>query len=119
MKKVCKNSRHIRWNWEKSPEIPDSVRYHFVVVNDKGRGRTLNLILEQLQKVESGLENVRIIEGNVVNSKFKYLFASYDSVVAPKMIDWTKLNKQVRKDADLFERSRGSIENYVADLYER
>ena len=35
MVRITKQDRHIRWNWEESPDREEIVRYHFVVVDDK------------------------------------------------------------------------------------
>lgn len=116
IKRVLKISRHIMWNWEKSPE-EELVRYHIIVVNDKNRKGIMNEIIGQFQKVSSGIECIRTREGNVKNSKLKYLFESYDSSLSPSVIDWVKF-KSVKRNKDLYERQRGNIENYVADFYE-
>ena len=85
IKRVLKISRHIMWNWEKSPE-EELVRYHIIVVNDKNRKGIMNEIIGQFQKVSSGIECIRTREGNVKNSKLKYLFESYDSSLSPSVI---------------------------------
>ena len=45
-KKIYKKDRHIRWNWEKSPDNPDAVRYHFIVVDNKNKEGIMGKILE-------------------------------------------------------------------------
>ncbi len=114
---VSKQSRHIRWNWEKSPESGESVRYHFIVVDDRNRKETMNIILEQIQQTNSGIEIIRERNGRVDNSRFGYYFLTFDTVVAPKELDLIKLGKPIRRDRDLKERERGSLENYVAKFY--
>jgi len=52
---------------------------------------------------------------------FRYLFRSYDVNQRPDMIDWTRLGasgERAKRDTDLRERTKGSIENYVAGIYE-
>ena len=115
---VLKKSRHIRWNWEKSPNSEELVRYHVVVVDDKGREKIRNQIFEQLQKVSSGIEIIRERESKVIGSKFKYLFSTFDTVLSPEMIDFTKIRKPIKRDFDLVERKRGSVEDYVSSIYE-
>ena len=117
-KYVPKKSRHIRWNWEGSPASEELVRYHFVVVDDKNRRGTLNKILEQLENVSSGIEIIREREGKVAKSKFRYLFLSFDTNLGPNIINFTKLRKPVIRGYNLYERKKGSLENYVSDLYE-
>lgn len=114
---IKKNSRHIEYNWEKSPDDDSKVRQHFIIVDDKNRKGTLNMILEQLSNINSGLEEIRNEEGNVEGSKLKYLFASYDSLNAPNLIDWSKINKPVKQNKDLYERQRGNLEDYVANRF--
>lgn len=108
--------RHVRWNWERSPDDDDMVRYHFVVVDDKDRPGIVRRILEQLQECSSVIP-VRTAEGKVKDTEFRYLFESYDAPVAPKMIRWEQVSKRIIKDSDLRERTKGSIENYVASIY--
>ena len=118
MKKVFKKSRHIRWNWERSPDDPEKVRYHFIDVDDKNRKGIMNRILQPLTKWGVVIPIRKDIEGNVKNSRLKYLFESFDSDQKPSMLDLIKLGKPVKRDFDLYERKRGDIENYVANLYE-
>ncbi len=119
-KYVLRDSRHIRWNWERSPVEEGLIRYHFIVVNDKGRERIMDKILAQLQKVSPGIESIRKLEGRVANSKMGYLFESFDSSLAPSVIDWKGLGT-IKRDPELYERKKGSenIKDYVADFYER
>ncbi len=121
LKKTCvlKKSRHIRWNWEQSPDSEELVRYHFVIVDDKGREGIRNQIFEQLQKVSSGIEMIREREGKVKGTEYRYLFSSFETVLGPEMIDFTKIRKPIKRDKDLIERKRGNIEDYVSRLYER
>ncbi len=116
--KIPKKDRHIEYNWEKSPDNENMVRNHFVVVDDKKRKGTLNEILNQLVRINSGLVKIRECEGKVENSKLRYLLASYDSVTDPNMIDWSKVKKPVKQNTDLYEReSFDGLENYVADRF--
>ena len=118
--RVRKDSRHIRWSWEKSdsPEIDGvgQVRYHFIIVDDKRREARLNQLLQQLQEYGNA-EEIRRTEGRVRNSDLRYLFASYDSTTAPRMIKWSKIERPVVRDRDLSERQKGSVEDYVASVY--
>jgi len=118
-KRIRRTQRHIRWNWEASPDSPELVRYHFIIVDDKGRETTLNLLLNQLVEYGGGAEIVRRTEGKVVETEFRYLFGSYDSRTKPTMLNFSKIGKPTRRDKELSERKIGNIENYVADLYER
>ena len=119
-KRISANERHVRWNWEQSPEFDDEdrrVRYHFVIVDDKDRRGTLNKILAELTKFKGNLTPIRTVEGKVVNTKLRYLFCSYDSSVKYSEINFSKLKKLVKKDPNLYERRVGSIEDYVANVY--
>lgn len=117
-KNVSTKSRHIRWNWESSPDSIELVRYHFVIVDDKNRKGILNKVLEEFQKVSSGIEIIREREGKVAESKFRYLFSSFDTILSPNILNFNKLNKQIKRDYDLYERQKGNIEDYVAEIYE-
>ena len=116
VKRVMRAERHIRWNWERSSEQSDLVRYHFVVVDDKDREGTMNKLLSHLQ-YGGAIELIRVQMGRVKGGELWYLFQTYDSRMRPDMLDFSKIGKPVRKDPDLRERTRGSIENYVANLY--
>jgi len=118
---VPKNSRHIRWNWESSPEDPERlVRYHIVIVDDRNREGILNHILEPIQAISSGIVVVKRGEGKVKDSRFKYEYYSVDTVVCPEVVTRsTILGKSIRRDRDLKERRRGTVEDYVADVYEK
>ena len=115
--KILKKSRHIEYNWEKSPDNLGMGRFHLVVVDDKNRKGTLNKILLQLSSVNSGLIEIRTCEGKFEGSGFRYLFASYDSLTVPNIIDWSKVHKSVKQNPDLYERRKGNIEDYVADHF--
>ncbi|MEK6895231.1 MAG: hypothetical protein AABX48_01805 [Nanoarchaeota archaeon] len=121
-KRVSNNERHVRWNWEISPEFDDDnrrVRYHFVIVDDKDRRGTLNKLLGELAKFRGNLTPVRTVEGSVTNTRFRYLFCSYDSSVKSSEINFSRLKRLVKKDSGLYERKVGNIEDYVANIYGR
>ena len=114
--RISKNERHIRWNWESSPDLSDGVRYHFIVVDNKNRGATLNKIIEQIKKWGM-LIPIRQVEEKVRNSDMFYLFRSYDSDISPREINFSKIGRRLKRDYYLSERKRGSIEDYVARIY--
>ena len=105
------------WHWEQSPDNPELVRYHVIVVGDKKIGQPIDNIFQQVNSIGSGVQLIREVRGDVGDSKFKYLFKSFDTPVSPAEIDWTKTNLPRRKDKNLYERKRGNIEDYVAELY--
>ncbi|MBS3075738.1 hypothetical protein J4429_04735 [Candidatus Pacearchaeota archaeon] len=126
IKHTSKKDRHVRWNWEESPErdsenrpnVSHYVRYHFIVVDDRNRGEIMNRLIRGLSRYGEIIE-VRSIEGSVRGQGLRYLFKSYDSTIKPDMIDWKNVKKPIRKDSDLSERKskRGNIEDYVARVY--
>jgi len=115
MIKIIKHSRHVRWNWERSPDNEDNVRYHFVIVDDRDREGVMRRILGQLQLYDS-LVPIRSVEGSL-GGGLRYLYESYDTTIAPRMIAWSKLGKPVKRDPDLRERMKGNVEDYVAKTY--
>jgi len=123
MVRVYQNSRHIRWNWEESPDNffdgNPMVRYHFVVVDDKNREVKMGSIIKQLTDIQQGIVEVREIEGKIKDAKFRYLFRSYDSPVAPSNLHLWKISSLVKHDKNLKERVRGSIEDYVVNQYNK
>lgn len=114
--RIKKIERHVRWNWEPSPDLYDGVRYHFIVVDDKNRGVTLNKITEQIKRLGM-LISIRQVEEKVRNSNMRYLFESYDSDIAPREINFSRLKKKIKRDYNLAERKIGSIEDYAARIY--
>ena len=113
-------TRHIRWNWEQSSERnPDSepfCRYHFVIVDDKDRPGILNKTISPLSQYGE-LIPVRSVEGKVTGTKYRYLFASFDSSVRPEMLKLHETGKLVIMDPNLRERKVGNIEDYIERVY--
>jgi hypothetical protein len=120
MKRINRTERHVRWNWEESQERDadnhNYVRYHFVVVDDRDREGLMNQLTSRLSMYSEVIE-VRSCEGRVAESKLRYLYKTFDCVTKPDMIDWSSLNKPIKKDRDLRERKRGNVEDYVAGVY--
>lgn len=113
-----KRERHIRWNWEKSPDNFGLVRYHFIVVDDKDRDMTMNRILEELtEKSGCSLIYIRSRTGKVSDCGLRYFFQTYDCSTNPSKIDFTKLHKPIKRDLNLKERVVGTIDNYVESVY--
>ncbi len=112
--------RHVRWNWEESPEQDADnrhyVRYHFVVVDDRDREGIMNRIITGLS-LYGEVILIRSVEGKVAGSDFRYLFRSFDCVINPEQIRWNKIRKRRIRDSDLRERKKGNIEDYVARVY--
>lgn len=119
--KPIKNlTRHIRWNWEISPNNVSFVRYHFVIVDDKERKEKINKILHYAQSksiVKFPFEEIRAVKGKVKGSKLKYLFISYDTKYNSVYMNPENVFDSVKKDEHLYERQRTNIEDYVANLY--
>jgi hypothetical protein len=121
-KYIKRNERHIRWNWETSPDNTNDgnsmVRYHFVVVGDKGKKAVIERLLYQIQ-IRGAIIPVNSFEGSVRDSDFRFLYESYDSVVSPRMISFSICGKKVKRDRELYERQSSSgIETYVRTLLE-
>ena len=118
LKRIPNNIRHIRWNWEMSPDNFEMARYHFVIVDDKNRRQILEKIIEPLTQYGSIIK-IRNNEGSVANSKCRYLLYSFDINQKPELLNFAELGKPVKKDPNLKERIKKgtSIEDYVADLY--
>jgi len=113
-------TRHIRWNWEQSPESgPDQnpfVRYHFVVVDDRNRKGIMDKSLAPLSKYGE-LIPLRTVEGKVSGTRLRYLLKSFDCPIKPEMLKLHELGKVVIMDPDLRERKVGNIEDYLARVY--
>ena len=119
-KLIFRKTRHIRWNYEVSEENfqgnSKMVRYHFVIVGDRN-DVILNRILSQLTEVQQGIIPIRTSIGKIQGTKFRYLFVTYDSTVAPKFLKLENIIKFVKRDEKLAERKVGNIEDYVARIY--
>ncbi len=115
-KRILKNSRHVRWNWEESPDDSQLVRYHVIVVDDRDREGIFRRVTDRIQKY-SWLKLVRDTDGKVKNSRLLYLFRSFDTPLAPREIDWSRVSENVKRDPKLYEREVGNIEDRVSDFY--
>jgi hypothetical protein len=113
-------TRHIRWNWEQSPERDADnnpyVRYHFVVVDDRNRAGILNEAVTPLSSYGE-LIPLRSLEGKAEGTRYRYLLSTFDSRIKPDFLKLHELGKVVIMDPDLRERIRGTIENYVSRIY--
>lgn len=69
LKRIPNTIRHIRVNWEKSPENPESLRYHFVIVDDKNRKATLMKLIEPFFEWGNVIPIREDVEGKVEGSK--------------------------------------------------
>jgi len=122
MGKVYKKSRHVRWNWEQSPDNEELVRYHFIIIDDKYREGKLERIKSNIKEksiINYSFEEIRRTGGKVVGTDFRYLFVTCDTAYTHTYVSFEGVSKNIRKDPDLRERKRGDIEDYVADLYEK
>jgi hypothetical protein len=115
-KRIKKTERHVRFNWEISPENSKLVRYHFIVADDKNRKGIMNKIIEPLQKYDY-IELIRNRIFDIKDSKNKALFNSYDTPIKPEFLELHKIRKQIVRDYNLYERKRGSLDEYVADFF--
>ncbi len=116
---VPKKSRHLRYNTEKSLDNDGFVRYHIVVVGDKNRETPLNLIYQNIQRINTGIIEIRSVEGKVGDSRFRYLLRSFDTPVALREVNLGRTGLPYLQDRELYERKRDSegIENYVAEYF--
>jgi hypothetical protein len=124
-KTVSRTERHIRWNYEDSPDNPGRIRYHFVVVDDKDREETMNMARKGLTTASPNghsIEPIKTAEGQVVNiirNGLRYLYHSYDSEIEPKMLRLYEIPLPKIKDPRLKERKKGiSITDYVERIYD-
>ncbi|MDP2673252.1 MAG: hypothetical protein Q8O84_05560 [Nanoarchaeota archaeon] len=121
--RVKKNSRHIRWNWQKSPDSEEMIRCHFIVVDDKNRNGKMEKILDgALNKsiIQCMFDEIRSVEGKVEGSKFKYLFKTYDTAYTPAYLNPKTIFPFVIRDKELYERQKDfeGIVKYVAKIYD-
>jgi len=116
-KRISNKERHVRWNYEASGEEYLGIRYHVVIVDDRFRKAKLTQLMGSLQKINSGIEPVRQVGGKVEGTKFRYLFARFNSRTSFEYLNWKGLVP--KKDDDLVERKKGNIEDYVANLYSK
>jgi len=119
-KRINKKSRHVRWNWERSPDQENSNRYHFVFVDDKGRRQKLEQTLGNMQGksiIYFPFDEVRLVEGKVFGTDYRYLLASYDSPYPPAFVSFEGVSERVIRDRNLYERKKSSVEDFVADFF--
>lgn len=121
-KKVPKNSRHVRWNWEKSPDAEETVRYHFIIVDDKNRKGKMEKILENIRDksfVNYPFEEIRSEEGKVEGTEYRYIFKTYDTQYAPNLVDFKGVSENIKRDKELSERKKTDISWYVENKYSK
>lgn len=119
-KKIRRTERHIRWNWEVSPDNQKLARYHFVVVDDKNRDMKMNSLIEKISRagiINSPVSLIRTRIGNVEGCDLKYFFQSYDSEL--RIGNFVGIHKPIKRDPELKERVKKglSIEQYVEREY--
>jgi len=122
-KGIRKNQRHIRWNWENSPDNLNHVRYHFIVVDydSTSRENEINALLWPIIKFSAVIPIRKKSVGKVKNSDLKYLFESYDTEIRaePAIINewYNQLNIPIIQDKRVREKKRGSLDDWVAKYY--
>ena len=122
LNKIDLKKPHLRWNYEKSPDMHDALRYHFVIVEDRmERDGVCDKLARNLNSGGKPLEIVRDVEINVQDSRYGGRFVSYDTQASPNLLNLGSLGLPLIKDEFLVERvkKRSSVENYVADKYWR
>ena len=129
MKKVYKNSKHIRWNWRESPESIEGFRksrYYFCVADNKFREEKIKRILDtilSLTIINFHFQEFPSLEGKVEGTPNRYLCKIYDSSCHPDLVQTAvhKVFKNVVKDSNLYERSKKntSLEKYLENFYSK
>jgi len=128
MAKVLKKSRHIRYNWIKSPESSEDfqkVRYYFDIVDDKFRGEKIKRILDKVQEksiINFTFERIQLLAGKVSGTDFRYLCEVYDSACSPKLVEQSIkeiFGKNCVKDLELYDRIKkgSSLDAYLEELH--
>lgn len=124
MHNIPLESRHIRWNWEPSPDNYDFnhklLRYNLFIVDDSDfdRRNRLNKIFGQLSRVDSRIVPVNQFEGKIKNSKWTGLLSIYDSIVSSDFLNLKQLGIPIRKDDKMYAREFISIQEYISNLYD-
>lgn len=123
-KNFVQSDRHIRYNWRESPESTEDnrlLRYYFIIQDDKDREGKLQKILENFQDksiINYFFNPIESFEGKSVGTDYRYLFSSFDSNAPYTFLSFEKVSKNFKRDFDLRERVKGSLEDYVRNLYE-
>ncbi len=118
--KIMPEGRHMLYNWETSPNDPEMVRLHIVIVDDKDRDEKLKRMVDLFSNatiIKYPFEIIRKIEGKVLGTKYRYLFVSYDTLYNPNLINFSKVSKNPIKDSSLKEKKKGKIEDYIERIY--
>jgi hypothetical protein len=111
--------RHIRWNFEESPDTPEETLLHLVAVDNKYVASIFERILGQNGVSFGAVAQERELKGKVKGTRLQYLFRTYQGFIDPRKISWDKTGKIAFQDTDLRERKSKafSIEDYVRNIY--
>lgn len=118
------NKRHVRYNWQTSPESTEDnklVRYHFIIADDRFLESKLDRIILNAQEksiINFNFNEIRRVKGKFKDTGLDYIFASYDSNCTSKFIDFKGVSENIKRDVNLVERVGLKIEDYVERLYE-
>lgn len=103
---ISNRERHVRINWEKSPENHEMLRYYFVVVDDKNRKAILMGLLENFFEWGDVIPIRENVEGKVTGSKLRYLFESYDINQIPEIGNFSRLRKPIKRDKESYRENK-------------
>lgn len=125
MENIPKKSRHIRFNFEKSEDNfhmgNPLTSCYFAIIDKRAayRKEIKSKIENQMMKVNpwvipTGSEfNIKVKE-----SEWGLLYVTYDAMVSPESIDFSKLGIKYKIDYKMSRKEVLTIEDYLIRIYE-
>lgn len=125
-KGILKKSKHVLWNYGKSPDNFDSnqnpfCRFYFGIVDNREtyREETRNKLVEILSEQNSGVIQI----GNDINFKVKgsdygMLFVVYDALRNLQDLRFSERGILVKRDFKFHDKKVLEIEDYLRNNYE-
>jgi hypothetical protein len=125
IKEIPLKSKHVRWNCEKSEESfhmgNPLTSYYFAIIDKRAayRKEISNKIINQMMRAGSWVVPMgKEFNLQVKNSEWGLLFITYDALVSPESIDFSRVGITAKRDYKMCKKEVLNIEDYLTRIYE-
>lgn len=124
IKEIPLKSKHLRYNFEKSEENfymgTPLTSYYFAIVDKRlaYRKEISNKIVNQMTQIGSLTPIGKEVNLKVKESEWGLLFVSYDALVSPESLNFSKLGIISKRDYKMCKKEVLDIEDYLIRIYE-